>query len=134
MVHRALVTPGHDASPFAGSDLVEDLAEKVFDGMRVRLVVDSRPDRLDAVLRFTFTDAERGIPIANLQPYLGASGHLLIVNADLTQAFHAHPEGLTSGPEINFGAEFPTAGLYKLWVQVQREGKVLTAPFVVRIG
>ena len=100
----------------------------------MHLALDGRPDRLDAVLRFRFTDASSGATIADLEPYLGASGHLLIVSTDLTHAIHAHPESLTPGPDINFGAEFPVAGLYKLWVQVQRKGKVFTAPFVVRIG
>jgi hypothetical protein len=135
MVHRALVTPGFTASPFAAaSDLTEDLAEKTVDGLRVRLTLDPSANRLEAVLRFRFTDVTSDLPIANLQPYLGASGHLLIVNADLTQAIHAHPEGVTAGPDVNFGAEFPGAGLYKLWVQVQRDGRVFTAPFVVRAG
>jgi hypothetical protein len=134
MVHRAVVAPGA-ASPFAETvTLVEDLADKVVDGIRMQINVDGRPGRLDAVVRFRFTDASTGTPIANLQPYLGASGHLLIVSPDLTHGVHAHPESVTSGPDINFGAEFPVAGVYKLWVQVQRDGKVFTAPFVVRVG
>jgi hypothetical protein len=135
MVHRAVVTPGAAVSLFAEAvTLVEDLADKVVDGIRMQLTVDVRPGRLDAVLRFRFTDASTGSPIANLQPYLGASGHLLIVSPDLTHGVHAHPESVTSGPDINFAAEFPSAGVYKLWVQVQRDGKVFTAPFVVRVG
>ena len=136
MVHRALLTPDAKASPFAAppAGLEPDLADKVVDGVRMQLTVDSRRDRLEAVLRFRFTDAKTGAPIADLQPYLGVSGHLLIVNADLTHAVHAHPEGVTAGPDINFGAEFPVAGLYKVWVQVQRQERVFTAPFVLRIG
>ena len=36
--------------------------------------------------------------------------------------------------ELTFDVEFPEAGIYKLWVQVQRRGKVTAVPFVVRIG
>jgi hypothetical protein len=136
MVHRAHVTPGAPASPFAlpPVEVAEDLTDKVIDGMRVQLAVDSRRDRPEAVLRFRFTSARDGTPIGDLQPYLGVSGHLLIVSTDLTHAVHAHPEGLTSGPDINFGAEFPLPGLYKVWVQVQRQERVFTAPFVLRVG
>jgi len=28
----------------------------------------------------------------------------------------------------------PAAGLYKLWVQFQRKGQVITVPFVVMVG
>ena len=39
----------------------------------------------------------------------------------------------TSGPDINFGVVFPAAGFYKVWIQVQRAGRVITAPFVVSV-
>lgn len=135
LVHRAIVTPGARVSPFrADQALREDLTEKVVDGLAVRLAVTNPPRSTQAVLRFRFSDAATSAPVSDLQPYLGASGHLLIVNGDLTQAVHAHPEGLTSGPDVNFGTEFPVAGLYKVWLQVQRAGKIFTAPFVVRVG
>ena len=134
-VHRVVVTPGSTASPFAPAPRVaEDTTDKIVDGLRVRLAVDGRPGRLDTVLRFSFSDVKTAAPVQNLQPYLGASGHLLIVSADLAHAIHAHPEDVSSGPEVRFGAEFPAPGLYKVWVQVQRESRVLTAPFVIKVG
>jgi hypothetical protein len=69
-----------------------------------------------------------------MEPYLGASGHLLIVSSDLTKAIHAHPEATSgSGPDVAYRALFPVAGMYKLWIQVQRRGRVSTAPFVIRV-
>ena len=56
-----------------------------------------------------------------------------MVAPDLTDSVHAHPEGRTSGPDINFGVVFPAAGFYKVWIQVQRAGRVITAPFVVSV-
>jgi hypothetical protein len=47
---------------------------------------------------------------------------------------HGHPEGaLSSGPVLTFGPVFPAPGRYKLWLQFQRKGKVVTAPFVIEV-
>ena len=134
MVHRAIVTTGYRASPFAPAVVLEeDLSDKVADGLRVQLKTEHVPGRPEAILRFRFEDARTGAPAAGLQLYLGSAGHLLVVSPDLTHSVHAHPEGTTAGPEIDFRVLFPEPGTYKLWVQVQRDGKVITAPFVVRL-
>jgi hypothetical protein len=86
-----------------------------------------------ACLTFTVTDAETGKPVTDLEPYLGAPAHMLMVRADLTDAVHAHPEEITTaGPVISFHPLVPAPGDYQLWVQIQRAGKVITVPFSLR--
>lgn len=136
LVQRTIVTPGFERSPFTSPDLKADVEEKITDGMRVS--VESHPRLLKpSVLRFSVRDATTGMPVHDLEPFLGASGHLLIVNVDLTTAIHAHPEGRESqgsiGPEVVFAPTFGTAGVYKMWVQFQRGGKVITAPFALHV-
>ncbi|MCA1623642.1 MAG: cupredoxin domain-containing protein [Acidobacteria bacterium] len=49
---------------------------------------------------------------------------------------HSTTEGATAKPsasEVSAHTAFPRAGLYKLWAQFQRGGKVITVPFVVRV-
>ena len=101
--------------------------------MRVQVQVEPARGRPAAVLRFRLTD-ETGTAVTDLEPYLGSAGHLLVVSPDLTHSIHAHPDAPGSGPELAFDVEFPEAGIYKLWVQIQRRGKVSAVPFVVRIG
>lgn len=82
----------------------------------------------------TFHLADQGRPVNDLQPYLGAMGHLVIISADGKRFLHAHPmedSGMRSGAQVAFHTEFPAAGLYKMWAQFQRGGKVITVPFVV---
>ena len=135
MVHRAIVTPGSRVSPFASAAPLEpDLADKVREGMRIRLRVEAAGNRPEAVLRFHFSVSDTGAPVTDLQPYLGAAGHVLIVSPDLTNSVHAHPDVSGSGPDLDVHALFPHAGTFKLWVQVQRGGKVVSAPFTVQIG
>jgi hypothetical protein len=134
MVHRAIVTPGYQGSPFAAdAKLAEDLSDKVVGGLRVQLRASLTTGRPEAVLHFRFTDALTGAPVETLQLYLGSAGHLLVVSPDLTHSVHAHPEGAAVGAAIDFRVLFPEPGTYKLWVQVQRAGAVITAPFAVRI-
>jgi hypothetical protein len=133
LVQRAVVTPGADTLPFATRDVMPDLADKVVDGVRISLAVDAKPQR-ESSLRFTLRDHASGEALTDLEPYLGAAGHLVIVNPDLTVAIHGHPEGgAAAGPDVVFGPVFPGPGLYKLWVQFQRKGLVVTAPFVVQV-
>ncbi len=49
---------------------------------------------------------------------------------------HATMEGTTTKPsasEVSAHTAFPRAGLYKLWAQFQRGGKVISVPFIVRV-
>jgi hypothetical protein len=135
-VQRAIVTPGYRGPLFPpAANLRTDVATgKIVDGLRVRLEATGLVAGREAALRFTVADALTGAPVADLEPFLGAAGHMLVVNADLTEASHAHPEEQASrGPSVSFHPRMPAAGLYKLWVQFQRQGRVITVPFVVSV-
>ena len=113
-------------------------------GVRVELEGDAEAGgRSD--LDFAFTDVATGRPVDDLQPYLAAAGHVVIMRADGTTFAHEHAEvtdasgrpvfalpGQTFGPELDVHAEFPTAGTYQLWAQFRLgDGDVITVPFTV---
>jgi len=135
LVQRAIATPGYDGPLFAAPKRLEMLPfEQVVDGLRVRLETPRLAPRRESELKFVVADAVTGRPVTDLEPFLGAAGHLLIVNAAATSALHGHPEGgFTGGPDVSFQPVFPAPGRYKLWVQLQRRGAIVTAPFVVEI-
>ncbi|SHN74808.1 Cu+-exporting ATPase [Geodermatophilus obscurus] len=114
------------------------------DGVRVELEGDVEAGgRSD--LDFTFTDAATGRPIDDLQPYLAAAGHVVVMRADGQTFAHEHAEvedasgrpvfalpGQTFGPELDVHADFATAGTYQLWAQFRlADGGVITAPFTI---
>jgi hypothetical protein len=136
MLQRTIVTAGHRGALFsAAPNLTPDVPpEKVDRGVRVRLEAATLKAGKEATLRFTLTDADSNSPISDLEPFLGAPGHVLLVNADLTEANHVHPEEpATRGPVITFQPMMPAPGLYKLWLQFQRRGVVTTVPFVISV-
>jgi hypothetical protein len=136
MLQRAIVTPGYRGSVFPSTpDLASDWStEKSIDNVRVKLDVANARAGKEAVLTFRLADAQSGNPISDLEPFLGAPGHMLVVNADLTEADHVHPEEpATRGPVVTFQPLMPAAGTYKLWFQFQRHGTVTTVPFVIAV-
>ncbi len=88
-----------------------------------------------------FTDEKTGEPVKNLQRYLGAFGHAMMLSEDMTEHVHAHPEQMLEGtsitegggPDLTFHALFPKPGVYRIWLQYQRNGKLSTIPFTVRV-
>jgi hypothetical protein len=133
LVQRAIVTPGYSGPLFPPAPVLETLgSEQVVAGLRIQMEAASVVPRRPAQLRFTISDVDSGLPVMDLEPYLGAPGHLLVVSPDLTVAIHGHPDGgPTSGPVVTFDPVLPAPGRYKMWVQLQRKGEVITAPFII---
>ncbi len=82
----------------------------------------------------TLTD-ERGRPVKDLEPWLGAMGHLLLVNQDAETFAHAHPDdrepGVGENGRIPFLVRLPKPGPYRGWLQFQRKGKVETIELAI---
>lgn len=85
----------------------------------------------------TFTVRKDGAPVTDLQPYLAAFGHLVILRAGDLAYIHVHPngepgDGITpAGPEITFHTAVPGPGTYRLFLDFQHDDVVRTAAFTV---
>ena len=110
-----------------------DMAPKIVDGVRVSLDASMVKAGDTKALTFRIEDAVTNAPVTDLEPYLGASAHLLIVPVDLTEALHGHPTDEGHGPTLSFAPLLPRPGSYKLWIQFQRAGRVSTASFVIQV-
>jgi hypothetical protein len=67
-----------------------------------------------------------------LQPYLGALGHLVALRASDLAYLHVHPLEDASSEAVRFGVEVPSSGAYRLFLQFQHEHRVHTASFTVQ--
>lgn len=75
-----------------------------------------------------------GEPVTDLEPYLGAFGHLVALRAGDLGYLHVHPEEGEAGPGVEFATAFPTPGTYRLFLDFQHRGVVHTAAFTVESG
>ncbi|MBA3714159.1 MAG: cupredoxin domain-containing protein [Pyrinomonadaceae bacterium] len=169
IVDRLDVNVAGDAPREHASLVADKTTTKTVDGLRVTM----RPDKHlrageELMLNFAVADARTGKPATDLQPYLGALAHFVIISEDTTDFLHAHPmtkeemseaggahggmehdakphahdaaemkdeakEG-ASPSEVAAHTTFPRAGLYKVWAQFQRGGRVITVPYVVSVA
>ena len=86
----------------------------------------------------TFTVSRDGEPVTDLQPYLGAYGHLVTLRAGDLAYLHTHPgedaePGVAGGPEVEFMTTFPSPGTYRLFLDFQVDGEVRTAELTVDV-
>ena len=85
----------------------------------------------------TFTLTRHGQPVTDLEPFLGVQGHLIVIHRDRTVFIHSHPlenQPSAGAGSVQFNVVFERPGAYKAWGQFQRQGKVLTVPFVIEVA
>jgi hypothetical protein len=114
---------------------------QIVEGLKVTIKPEKPFQANDALtLAFSVEDAKTGKPITDIEPYLGAFAHFNIIKDDHTETLHAHPlveaksKDERGGPEIGTRTIFPKAGIYKIWTQFQRGGKVIVAPFIINVA
>ena len=100
-------------------------------------VVLSRPDSLRAgeMARLTVTIHRGGAIVTDLEPYLGANGHAVLLREGDLAFIHSHalvdPVALRAGT-LPFMVEFGEPGAYRMFVQFQHLGVVQTATLALQ--
>jgi hypothetical protein len=118
-------------------ELPEHNTTAKIDGYQVNLEGELAPGRHSEL---TLTVNKDGKPVRDLQPYLGAYGHLVALRSGDLAYLHVHPNGepgdgkTKPGPEVSFTAMAPSVGAYRLFLDFKHEGKVRTAAFTVHAG
>ncbi|WOF23375.1 heavy-metal-associated domain-containing protein [Microbacterium betulae] len=125
------------AGDFVPQEIAGEVREASVDGYDVTLEGELR---VGASSDLTLAVAKDGEPVTELEPYLGAFGHLVALRSGDLSYLHVHPEGADpeagelSGPEIAFVSEAPTPGRYLLYFDFQIDGVVRSVPFQVDAG
>ena len=86
---------------------------------------------------FSLTDEKTGGPVKDLEPYLGAWAHMMILSEDMGDYVHGHAaleQAPTGGSQLSLETLFPRASNYRIWIQFQRSGKVITTFFTVAVN
>jgi len=151
-IARPLITAGYTGDLAADSaHLVPDTAfKKSVEDLTAEVSFDPPTfvAGLYGHLNFHLTDTSTGKPVTDLQTYLGAFGHTLIMSEDMVDYVHSHPidisasdengpkqfmlppdvdpEKLRGGPDVTFEGLMPKPGRYRAWTQFRRNGKLFT--------
>lgn len=92
---------------------------------------------------FEIQNTESGQPVTTLKPYLGAFGHLVMINTKTFQYIHVHPIetpatfGPNGGPSVSFvpmGLYEPIIpGTYRIFAEFNPDNSLIMAPFTVTV-
>ena len=160
-IARPLVTAGYagDLAASSANLAPDNVLTKTVDGMTASVSFDPQAFAagLYGHLTYQLADAGAGRPITDLQTYLGAFGHTLIMSEDMVDYVHAHPldivpgsgddgappqfvippgadlEKLRGGPEVTFEGLMPRPGRYRAWTQFRRNDKLYTFAFTFNV-
>lgn len=121
------------AGPYQPTELGDPTGQDTTDGYDVELAVE-RSDNGEVTAELTVR--RNGELVTDLEPYLGASGHLVAMRCgDLAYA-HVHPvevDGAAPGV-VTFDSELTSAGRYGLFFDFKHNGTVHTAAFTFDQG
>jgi hypothetical protein len=125
-----LAVPGqYDPTPLP----VESRTAEV-DGYTVTLDGDLVPGEESEL---TLRVSRNGRPVTDLQPYLAAYGHLVVLRTGDLAYLHVHPAGepgdgtTQPGPDVTFFGTAPSPGTYRLFLDFRHGDAVHTAAFTV---
>ncbi len=107
---------------------------KIFDDIEVAL--QTRGPLISGVenmLMFALSQGNK--PVTNLEEYLGALGHSVLLREGTLDFIHTHPvEVKSQDGTVNFMVTFPQPGKYKVFTQFQKNGKIITTDFVISVA
>ena len=134
-----LMTAGYHGDLFSGRAQIkpDEVLTRELESTRFALILEPREPVAGKKLTLTYqlTDLKTGESARDLEPYLGAWGHTLILSEDARDYVHSHPTQMIADgvDRISFEAFLPRSGRYRIWSQFQRHGKVITVPFTIEV-
>ena len=87
-----------------------------------------------ASARLDYALSRGGRPLEDVEPYLGADGHLVALREGDLAFLHVHPEESGAPGVIRFAAALPSAGRYRLFLQFKHDGRVHTVAHTLEVS
>ncbi|MBH5319713.1 hypothetical protein I6N90_18100 [Paenibacillus sp. GSMTC-2017] len=130
-----LEAPGVERDPIDVK--IDEIYTKIVDGISFTLSAMPSFKEIRAkqmvMLNFQYEDSLTGEPV-QLERFLGTGGHCVILDEKAEEYVHVHAmDDMSAEGNVMFHAEFPKAGIYKIWGQFQYKGNVITVPFTVMV-
>ena len=91
--------------------------------------------KVGQLLAMKITVSKAGQPVTDLDNYLGALGHVVVISEDTEHYLHVHPtDQADKGPIIGFNTSFEAPGRYRVFLQFNHAGQIHTADFTVNVS
>jgi hypothetical protein len=87
----------------------------------------------NATQPLTFRVFANGSPVTDLERYLAAYGHLVVIRDGDLGYLHVHPDDQLAGGGVKFWLSAPSPGRYRLYFEFQKAGAVHRAEFTVEV-
>ena len=84
-------------------------------------------------LKFAIEKKEKKFQVADMQDYLGATAHIVMISQIDKDFLHIHPMSDKQYP-IYAQTNIQKPGVYRIWVQFKIDGKLQTADFTVNVA
>jgi hypothetical protein len=112
----------------------KDKTTATTNGTTLSLIPDGGKFVTNATMHIKGSLTQNGKPIdANtLENYLGAKAHMVVVGLTDKNYLHVHPE--VENGSFDLHTTFEKTGIYRGWVQYQKDGKLNTADFVFNVS
>lgn len=155
-VHRFDLNVGGASS--AAAHLSTDMTPRQVGDYKVSIATPGGQVKAGATASFVVTVEQNGKPVTDLQPYLAAASHVVVLDESAGGFSHVHAiagdvpqadsmSGMggangvddmsapppSFGPSFTFSHSFDKPGLYKVWSQFQHNGQVQTVSWVVEV-
>jgi plastocyanin len=103
------------------------------DGYQATLSFD-KALKVGQLLGMKITLSQNGQPVTDLDKYLGALGHVVVISEDTERYLHVHPnDQADKGPVIGFNTNFEKPGLYRVFLQFNHGGQIHTGDFTINV-
>jgi hypothetical protein len=132
-IHEDLVAG--DLSSYVPQPLGDDTRTGDIDSFQV-LLHAPQPLTSGKTQELSFEVTKGGQAVTDLEVYLGALGHVVVLGEGALDFIHAHPleEAAAQTGRVGFAVTFPQEGRYKIFSQFQHQGRVLTTSFVASVA
>ena len=137
-----------DPSKFTPQQVAMDSSpSKTVNGYAITYKLNPSQPMSQNEFTYTLSISRSGQPVTDLEPYLGALGHSVILKEGTLDFIHTHAgeaasgsmnhgamtTNNNSGPDISFSTTFPEGGKYKLFTQFQHQGKIITTDYTIQV-
>jgi hypothetical protein len=89
--------------------------------------------KANATQPLTFRVFAGGSPVTDLERYLAAYGHLVVIRDGDLGYLHVHPEDQLVGGAVKFWLSAPSPGRYRMYLEFQKSGAVHRAEFTLDV-